>query len=165
MVTLKASTPTRSTMKQRNNSRKGFTLVETMVVVGIIGLLTSVSIPAFQKARSGSVATALANNFRAYAQAFEIHALEEGIWPDDASHAVVPTGMEGQLPRFTEETAAGGYWDWEYQAMGVTAGISLRESNADPATLERIDEILDDGNLLTGNFISNGNRVTFVLEH
>jgi prepilin-type N-terminal cleavage/methylation domain-containing protein len=152
-------------MNQKYTSRKGFTLVETMVVVGIIGLLTSVSIPAVQKARTGSLASSLANNFRTYAQAFEIHALEEGIWPDDANHGVIPAGMEGQLPRFTEETVAGGNWDWEYQTMGVVAGVSLYQSNAEPEILERIDEILDDGNLLTGNFISNGDRVTLVLEH
>jgi prepilin-type N-terminal cleavage/methylation domain-containing protein len=153
------------TMKDNKLHRKGFTLVETMVVVGIIGLLTSISVPALQKARTGSTATALANNFRTYAQAFEIHTLEEGIWPPDANHGVIPDGMEGQLPRFTETTAAGGNWDWEHMAMGVTAGISLRASNADPATLERIDDILDDGNLMTGNFISNGDRVTLILEH
>jgi prepilin-type N-terminal cleavage/methylation domain-containing protein len=152
-------------MKDTYIARKGFTLVETMVVVGIIGLLTSISIPAMQKARSGSIATALANNFRTYAQAFEVHALEQGTWPPDANHGIVPEGMEGQLPRFTETTAAGGHWDWEHMAMGVTAGISLRTSNADASILERIDGILDDGNLLTGNFISNGNRVTLILEH
>jgi prepilin-type N-terminal cleavage/methylation domain-containing protein len=156
---------TTGTMTDKYNTRTGFTLVETMVVVGIIGLLTSISIPAMQKARSGSIATALANNFRTYAQAFEVHALEEGTWPPDANNGIIPDGMEGQLPHFTETTAAGGNWDWEHLAVGVTAGISLRTSNADPAILERIDKILDDGNLLTGNFITNGNRVTYILEH
>lgn len=151
-------------MKNSKISRAGFTLVETMVVVGIIGLLTSVSIPAFQKARSGSISTTISNDFRIYAQAFQVYAFDEGTWPEDANHGVVPGGMEGQLPRFTEETAAGGNWDWEYQAVGVTAGISLRDSTVDESVLQRVDEILDDGVLLTGNFISNGDRVTFILE-
>ena len=36
------------------NSKKGFTLVEIMIVVVIIGLLAAMAIPAFQKVRKTS---------------------------------------------------------------------------------------------------------------
>jgi prepilin-type N-terminal cleavage/methylation domain-containing protein len=147
-------------MKHRHH---GFTLVEIMVGITIIGLLTSMAMPSIQKARQQSLASALAGSFRTYIQAFEIEAMEYG-WPPDTTPGIIPIGMEQCLPGFDEPSPGGGIWDWEFQAVGVTAGVTLRETNADSATLERIDAILDDGNLLTGNFVENGNGVTFILE-
>jgi type IV pilus assembly protein PilA len=47
-----------------NKSNKGFTLVEIMIVVVIIGLLASMAIPAFQKVRTSSQDKAVLNNAR-----------------------------------------------------------------------------------------------------
>jgi len=44
--------------------RKGFTLVEIMIVVAIIGLLAVMMVPAFVKARQRSAQTGCINNLR-----------------------------------------------------------------------------------------------------
>ena len=58
--------------------RSGFTLVEIMVVVVIIGLLTTLAIPAFQKVRTASQDKAVMNNARQMAAAADQYYLEYG---------------------------------------------------------------------------------------
>ena len=62
-----------------NTSRKaGFTLVEIMIVVAIIGLLAAIAIPNFVKARKTSQTNACLNNLRQLDGAKQQWALEKG---------------------------------------------------------------------------------------
>jgi prepilin-type N-terminal cleavage/methylation domain-containing protein len=66
-------------MKTTGISRKvGFTLVEIMIVVAIIGLLAAIAIPNFIKARTKSQANACINNLRQISGAIDTWALETG---------------------------------------------------------------------------------------
>ena len=56
----------------------GFTLVEILIVVAIIGLLAAIAIPSFVHARSKSQATACINNLRQIESAVQQFALEKG---------------------------------------------------------------------------------------
>jgi type IV pilus assembly protein PilA len=60
------------------SSKKGFTLVEIMIVVVIIGLLAAMAIPAFQKVRASSQDKAVTNNMRQLASGADQYFLENG---------------------------------------------------------------------------------------
>ena len=59
-------------------NKKGFTLVEIMIVVVIIGLLAAMAIPAFNKVRETSQSKAIVNNLRQIASAADQYFLETG---------------------------------------------------------------------------------------
>ncbi len=64
--------------KVRPTGPEGFTLVEIMIVVAVIGLLAAIAIPNFVYSRSRSQATACINNLRQIDSAVQEFAMETG---------------------------------------------------------------------------------------
>src|ERR1700722_4093879 len=63
-------------MKINQTSKRGFTLIEIMIVVAIIGLLAAIAIPNFVHARATSQQNACINNLRQIDGAKQEWALE-----------------------------------------------------------------------------------------
>ena len=91
----------------RNNIKglSGFTLVEIMIVVAIIGLLAAIAIPNFLKARNSSQQNACINNLRLVDAAKEQWSLELGKQLTDTPAAsgtdlqpYLGRGSNGELP-------------------------------------------------------------------
>lgn len=66
-------------MKIKTVHKAGFTLVEIMIVVAIIGLLAAIAIPNFVKARTTAQKNACINNLRQLEGAVQQFALEKGM--------------------------------------------------------------------------------------
>lgn len=59
--------------------KQGFTLVEIMIVVAIIGLLAAIGIPSFKKARQGAMQKSAINNTRLINSAVDQYAMDQGL--------------------------------------------------------------------------------------
>lgn len=85
--------------------RNGFTLVELMVVIAVIGLVVALSLPAVQAAREIARQSQCKNNFRQIALAIQQYhdgcltfPISMGPWPGESSdpNPVMSTGLNGK---------------------------------------------------------------------
>src|SRR5947209_12868933 len=91
-------------MRKNTKSAEGFTLVEIMIVVVIIGLLAAMAIPAFQKVRQSSQDKAVLNNIRQLSAGADQYYLENGASTVDQTNLVGPTVYVKSLVTVAGET-------------------------------------------------------------
>ncbi len=68
-------------MRKARKNQKGFTLVELMVVVVIIGILTAVAIPQFTRVTDSAEQAGVAANLRTIEGAIMMYRADEGVYP------------------------------------------------------------------------------------
>ena len=105
-------------MNKQHSAQKGFTLVEIMIVVVIIGLLAAMAIPAFQKVRVASQDKAVLNNARQMAAAADQYYLENGATFAGTTSLIGATNYVKALNTVASETYPTGY------TQGVTITIT-----------------------------------------
>lgn len=154
-------------MKTRNGChQEGFTLVEIMITVAIIGLLTALAFPAFQNARLRSQYAKIGADFRVFGTAFNQYAMDTGDYPPD-SHIILPAGMDEYIREgaWLKSNPMGGTYNWDGPNGYPYAGIAIFESNASVQEFEALDAMIDDGDTATGEFrlMANG-RYTYLVE-
>ncbi len=129
---------------------KGFTLVEIMVAVAIIGLLASIAVPSFRRVQLNANAARAMNDLRVYSSAFQRYNLEFGDWPKAQVAGKLPNEMEGYINRdsFEARNTLRSYWKWEVYDHVV--GIGVEPPAAALPILELVDKRFDDDSLLSG---------------
>ena len=99
-------------------SKSGFTLVEIMIVVVIIGLLAAMAIPAFQKVRQSSQDKAVLNNARQLSAAADQFYLENGVSTALPTSLIGATNYVKAVNTVASETYPTGY------TQGITITIT-----------------------------------------
>lgn len=140
-----------------------FSITELMIVITIISMLAAIALPQLGKVRRQAAATAIANDFRTFAAAFDSYVHETGAWPAEADAGTMPPEMANRLyaNSWLRVTPLGGQYNWDnnqmhsgirYRAAIAISGTASAPFAMDLDLLEAVDRTMDDGNLTTGNF-------------
>ena len=100
-----------------NHSQSAFTLIELLVVVLIIGILSAIALPQYQKAVEKSKAMQGLSIIKTLAQAGESYYLANGDYPDDLDtlDVSVPAGFTGTEKFYNPATTAHSNDEWSIQ--------------------------------------------------
>ena len=157
---------------------RAYTLIEVMIVVTIIGILTTLAWPTHQRNLMQSRGTVLLNDFRVFASAFVQYAQTNGDYP--ASYTTVggfPETMAGLInnTQWSSATPIGGTYAFlkdntiagqRYRALLRVSGAGVRKITFTSAQLLALDKKFDNGVLESGQFFTNGTALNtyYVIE-
>lgn len=106
----------------KKNNSQGFTLVEIMIVVVIIGLLAAMAIPAFQKVRQSSQDKAVLNNARQLSAGADQYFLENGVSSVASANLVGADAYVKAVNTVAGETYPVGFTQGQAITIGGVAG-------------------------------------------
>lgn len=101
---------------------RGFTLIELMIVVSILGLLAALAAPKVQSARAHARAADVVGAMRAVRIAATIYYDSANGWPPNAAVGVVPAGLSGYLPRGGVGIFTGSGWRMRWRRTTIVSG-------------------------------------------
>lgn len=147
-------------------NRRAFTMIELLVVIGIIGVLVSMLMPAVQAAREAARRTDCSNRVRQLALATQMHHQTYGYFPparyesrpdanpNEQCGLETPTWLARVMP-FIEESALGKKWDFskpwhqhDEKVRTVVPDIFLcpsRRSGTQPVGFRQLRTTVDGG--------------------
>ncbi len=162
----------RNTSGPHIKSTHGFTLIELMILVAVLGILAALAVPKYLGIRDKAEATAAGTSMKAIADATKHYQAAHGEWPDDKNRRVLPPELSAYLPMDEFENGPlGGVWDYDdwrgagYTAGGDEIGIAISIVEGDPDQYEAVDKVIDDGDLTTGvvRYCESMPRLVYIL--
>jgi len=130
-------------MLKRFRNRKGFSLIELLIVIAIIGIIATIAIPILLSARQGAIREKARNSLRSIVSAEAAFYATNGEYGDLTDLNVPPADPPGQSP-YIDDTIAGGVI-----GQGITIAVTGHDNTTFTATATYPDPAGAAGDLLT----------------
>jgi prepilin-type N-terminal cleavage/methylation domain-containing protein len=171
---------------RKANKNLGFTIVELLIVIVVIGVLAAIVIVAYNGVTQGANASAIADSFKKFEKAMRLYATSQSwsTWPGDstltgsgnpnvASLISNVSGFSNYMPS-PPNVAGVSPSSWRYDndsdtyngcaANGNGTNVFI-DSLTDTALATRVDEIIDDGNTACGKLRFSGSALVYSLSN
>jgi prepilin-type N-terminal cleavage/methylation domain-containing protein len=127
--------------------QRGFSLVELLVVVAVIGILAAIAVPALRYAAAYARATRIVTDFNFFRTALMEYHNDSGQVPPETGPGIEPPELQEYLEGKLAWTEVGFAWDWEnwraadgsatQPETGVVHGLTLRTQDTGLVSLVR----------------------------
>ncbi|MEH0689498.1 pilin [Vibrio cholerae] len=101
----------------------GFTLIELMIVVAIIGVLAAIAVPQYQKYVAKSEASAALASLTGHRANVETYVITEGSFPEDDTDLTIPPSPIGEMTYVPIASGAAGSIKFEFNDTGVSPDV------------------------------------------
>ncbi len=178
-------------LSHRFASRDGFTIVELLIVIVVIGILAAITIFAYNNIQDRARANSVVVGFKQIDKAFRMMAIEQDrtTWWGDASASLTGTSnpliadiiTATTLKNYLQKVPAtpgldNGFWWYDNdndtynpsECLASTTGVNIAFTNVSQKIALQVDKTLDDGNLSCGKVRFNssstsGDRIFYLL--
>ena len=160
--------------------QKGFTIVELLIVIVVIGILAAISLVAYGNIQSRTKASVVASDFGKIEKGLRLLATEQGIstwWVDSTltgsgNPTIVSLISSGGLRPYLQSlsNATGTETNWIYDTDGdiyggcsatATGVVNIYAYNFDAVIAQYVDSTIDDGDLACGDVTYSGTTLRY----